>query len=110
MTRRPMEFRRTGTTLLELIVVISAIAIIASVSALVMPRKLVPPDDTTHRITNGRAEALRTGRPVRVTVRLHGAYVAATMLPDGMVLVDTSAHVARLTGHIRMPPDTGAAR
>lgn len=106
----PARVQRPGTTLLELIVVISALAVIASVSALVMPRRITPPDDTAHRIANGRAEALKTGRPVRLTVRLRGTYVAATMLPDGMVLIDTAAHIARLTGRAMAPPDTGLTR
>jgi prepilin-type N-terminal cleavage/methylation domain-containing protein len=91
---------RRGVSLIELIIVVAALAIIASVTALVMPAKIVPPDDTAHRIANARTKALRTGRPVSVVVQLDSVYAIATAMPDGSVLADSGAHVDRLTGRV----------
>lgn len=90
--------QRSGVTLIELIIVITAMAIIAGVGALVMPKRVVPPDDTSHRIANARTKALRTGQPVQVIVKLVSGYSLATALPDGSVLADSEAHVERMTG------------
>ncbi|MEO7455563.1 MAG: type II secretion system protein [Gemmatimonadaceae bacterium] len=92
-------------TLIELIVVISIIALISGVAALAMPRRTVPADDTTHRIAKIRAKALLTGQSATVVIRLASAYSIATALPDGTVLADSAAHVDRLTGRVNAPRD-----
>ena len=93
-------------TLVELLVVVVVIAVVASVSALVIPGKIVPPDDTAHRIANARTRALRTGRPVSVVVQLDTAFALATAMPDGTILADSAAHTNRLTGLPIPPIDT----
>jgi len=99
---------RRGVTLLELIIVVIAIGLISSVAVLVMPRKLVPPDDTPHRIANARTKSLRTGRPVSVVLMLDTVFSVATAMPDGTVLADSAARIDRLTGMPLPPVDTTA--
>ena len=95
-------------TLIELIIVVMTIGIVASVTALVMPKKIVPPDDTPHRIANARTKALQTGRPVSVVVQLDTLFAVATAMPDGTVLADSAARIDRLTGQPMPKIDTTA--
>lgn len=106
---RALPAPRRGMTLIELMVVVVVLGVVASVSALVMPNKIVPPDDTAHRIANARTKALRTGRPVSVVVQLDTSFALVTALPDGTVLADSAAHTNRLTG-LPTPIDTTLAR
>lgn len=101
---------RSGVTLVELIVVVATLGIIASVTVLVMPKRSIALNDTPTRITNARTQALRTGMPVSVFVRLDSGVRVVTALPDGTVLADSAAHVRRLTGEIRRPDTTRANR
>ena len=99
---------RRGVTLLELIVVVIGLGVIASVATLAMPRKVVPPDDTAHRIADARIKALRTGRPVSVVLQVDSVFSVATAMPDGTVLADSVARIDRLTGQPLPPYDTTA--
>ena len=96
--RVPDPRRRRGVTLLELIVVVVGLGVMASVATLVMPKKLVPPDDTPHRVAAARTRALCTGRPVSVVLQLDSIFAIATAMPDGTVLADSAARIDRLTG------------
>jgi hypothetical protein len=89
---------RRGVTLLELIVVVIGLGMISSVAMLAMPGRVIPPDDTPHRIAKARASALRTGRPVSVVLMLDSVFSVATAMPDGTVLADAAARIDRLTG------------
>ena len=89
---------RRGVTLLELIVVVVGLGVMASVASLAMPGKVVPPDDTPHRVAAARVKALRTGRPVTVVLQLDSTFAIATAMPDGTVLADPAARIDRLTG------------
>ena len=102
--------KRRGSTLLELMIVLVVIGVVASVAALAMPNKVVPLDDTPHRIANARTKALRTGRPVTVTIQLNTVFAVATAMPDGSVLADSTAKTERMTGQPIPPRDsTGKA-
>lgn len=103
------SFRRRGVTLLELIVVVVGIGLISTVAMLVMPKKVIPPDDTTHRVADARTKALRTGRPVSVVLVLDTIFSVATAMPDGTVLADSAARIDRLTGQPLPPIDTTGA-
>ena len=89
---------RRGVTLLELIIVVVGLGMISSVAMLAMPGKVVPPDDTPHRIAIARTKAVRTGKPVSVVLALDTVYSVATAMPDGTVLADSAARIDRLTG------------
>jgi hypothetical protein len=108
MTERARRVRR-GVTLLELIIVVIGLGMISSVVVLMMPRKVVPPDDTPHRIANARIKSLRTGRPVSVVLMLDTVFSVATAMPDGTVLADSAARIDRLTG-MPLPPNDTTAR
>jgi prepilin-type N-terminal cleavage/methylation domain-containing protein len=97
---------RRGVTLLELLIVVVVLGVVTSVAVLVMPAKVVPPNDTPHRIANARAVALRTGQPVSVVLQLDTAFSLATAMPDGTVLADSAARIDRLTGKPLPPVDT----
>jgi prepilin-type N-terminal cleavage/methylation domain-containing protein len=100
------SFLRRGVTLLELLIVVVVLGLVTSVAALVMPAKVVPPDDTPHRIANARTRALRTGQPVSVVLQLDTVFSLATAMPDGTVLADSAARIDRLTGKPLPPVDT----
>lgn len=103
---RTSRSSRDGVTLLELVIVITVLSVIGGVTALLLPQTIIPPDDTPHRITDARTMALRTGVPVHVVVHVRSGFLPATALPDGTVLVDSAAHVDRLTGRITVPRDS----
>jgi prepilin-type N-terminal cleavage/methylation domain-containing protein len=100
---------RHGVTLLELMIVVALLGLTASVAALAMPKRVVPPDDTPHRIANARMQALRTGQPVTVVLKLDRTFAIATAMPDGTVLADSAARIDRLTGQ-PLPATTSTAR
>lgn len=108
-TRVPYPRTRRGVTLLELIVVVVGLGVMASVATLAMPKKLIPPDDTPHRVADARTRALRTGRPVSVVLRLDSMYAIATAMPDGTVLAAPAARIDRLTGQ-PLPAENAAAK
>jgi prepilin-type N-terminal cleavage/methylation domain-containing protein len=97
---------RGGVTLLELLIVVVVLGVVTSMTVLVMPAKLSPPDDTAHRIANARTLALRTGLPVSVVVKLDTVFSLATAMPDGTVLADSAARIDRLTGKAIPPANT----
>lgn len=99
---------RRGVTLIELLVVVVVLGLVSSVAALALPGKVVPPDDTPHRIANARTLALRTGRPVSVALQLDTVFSLATAMPDGTVLANSAARIDRLTGQPRPPIDSAA--
>jgi hypothetical protein len=89
---------------------VTLLGIVASVAVLSIPAKRVPPDDTPHRIAGARARALRTGRPVSVTVQLDTTFAVVTAMPDGAVLADPAARVDWLTGQSLAPLDSASRR
>ena len=107
---RSQVITRRGVTLLELIIVVVVLGLVSTVTMLALPAKVVPPDDTPHRIANARTRALRTGRPVSVVLQLDTVFSLATAMADGTVLADSSARIDRLTGQPLPPIDATALK
>jgi prepilin-type N-terminal cleavage/methylation domain-containing protein len=88
-----------GVTLVELMVVLALLGVVAGVAGVALQStSRVPENDALAIVTAARTEALRTGRPVTVEVRLDGRPRAVTAWPDGSVIADESLGVDRLTG------------
>ena len=95
---------RTGVTLIELIVVISLLAVASGVSVVAL-RRARPPSKrelAIARVMAARDSALRTGRTVSIAVQdsLAGAAraLSATAYPDGRVVSDAALGIDPLTG------------
>jgi prepilin-type N-terminal cleavage/methylation domain-containing protein len=100
--RGPRCRRRSGVTLLELLVTLVVLAVVTGVVTVALPRITEPADDTpASRLASARREALATGRPVTITIEAAGGAVDATVAPDGSVVADTSLHFDRLAGRPR---------
>ena len=92
--------RRTGVTLLELMVVLVLLSVLASVVVLAIrstPRSR-PLDLANRQLLAARDSALRFGHPVTVNVEVAGSQRVATALPDGRVIADTALHFDELSG------------
>jgi prepilin-type N-terminal cleavage/methylation domain-containing protein len=104
IARRPASRRRSGLTLLELLVTIALIAIVVGVVAPALPRLGDQgPDTPASRIARARRDALASGRPVTLSIDTVVAPakappVDATVSPDGSVVADTMLSVDRLSG------------
>lgn len=96
-----------GLTLVELLVVLTILAVVVSLAAPAL-RQLVPTPTTptlATRVAAARARALRTGRPVPVsgpslTTDRRTAGPRFLALPDGSVLAEPDTIVDRLTGRL----------
>jgi prepilin-type N-terminal cleavage/methylation domain-containing protein len=91
---------RVGVTLIELMVVLVLLSVIASVVTLAMrvaPRAR-PEDAAVMRVLAARDTALRSGRPLTITVAIAGVEHSATALPDGRVVADSAFHFDLLSG------------
>ncbi len=86
---------RRGTTLLELLVVLTLVCLLVGLSALAAGRLSTSERDAAGHgdpITTARAEAVRTGKPVRIR---GGSGGSVLLLPDGRVV---GARLDPLTG------------
>ena len=92
--------RRAGVTLIELLIVLSVLAIITSVAAL--SARVIPPGDETsppRRIMKARERATSLGRTELLFLRDDsGRLVVVRALPDGGVIGARSWLVNRTTG------------
>lgn len=105
-----MPAHRRGATLIELLVVLMILGVIASVAALALEPldASAPGDEARARIERAREEAIRRGRSVTITVRLHAAEargdstpaVLVTARPDGSLLAPPALAHARLSGRV----------
>jgi len=88
---RGARYSRRAFTLIEVVVALALFGLILGVSGLALASLREPPSaDSTRQVTNARAAAIQTGRPVTVTVALPdtGEYRASRttqllFLPDG---------------------------
>jgi len=101
---------RSGVTLIELMVVIVALAIMASVVSLATRARPTRRNDVGAQISAARTSALSTGRPVNVLVQSSSGVHVLTALPDGSVLADGSVHVNPLTGLLDRNESSGIQR
>lgn len=79
----------SGTTLVELIVSLAILALLAGVTSLAVTSLQRKEDPSTGAILDRtKAEAIRAGRPIRVTVDTAGAAEpsALLVLPDGRIV------------------------
>jgi prepilin-type N-terminal cleavage/methylation domain-containing protein len=97
-----MRYRApSGITLAELLVVIVILGITAGITGLAFarsPARAGAVNPVTQAITDARAEALRTGHAVTITIGVHGKPLAATAFPDGSVVADSALGVDHFTG------------
>jgi len=99
MTRDPRELR--GTTLVELLVVLSVLGVIASVAVLAVRRFDRPaPNDPRAILAESLRVAVDSSRAIVVRFVRDGRAFSATVRPDGTVVADSggSLDADRLTG------------
>jgi prepilin-type N-terminal cleavage/methylation domain-containing protein len=80
---------RSGTTLVELIVSLAILSLLAGVTSLAVTSLRVKDDPSVaETIEQTKAEAIRTGRSIRLTVDTAGAGGphALLLLPDGRIV------------------------
>jgi prepilin-type N-terminal cleavage/methylation domain-containing protein len=92
--------RRTrGTTLVELMVAMSLLAIIAGIAAFTLAghgdRRREPPPSVSSRIAALRDSAVASGRPVSAELVEGAVPVVVTILPDGRIIADRDLDSAR---------------
>ncbi len=91
--------RRTGTTLVELLVVVALLGLVFGISGLALASLQAPRESAwTHELRRARSEAIRSGKPVRLMVPLTARppdRLTALFLPDGRAF---AAGVDPLTG------------
>ena len=91
--------RRTGVTLIELVVTVALIGIVAAVATLAFPVDRSPsPTDPLVQVARARTQAAQTGRPVAISLVVNGKMVDAFALSDGSVIADSVLRVDRLSG------------
>ena len=100
MTRTIMGPRsRAGTTLVELLVVLSVLGILAAVTVLAArPFDRPPKGDPSVIIAESLRAAVDTPRTIVVRVVRGGRPFSATIRPDGSVVADSALEMDRFTG------------
>lgn len=91
---------RLGVTLIELLVTLGLLGTMAGVVGLAISGATREPDvsEPTAHLTAARREALRSGKPISISLVLDGRTYAATALPDGSVRGDSIFDADPLTG------------
>lgn len=91
--------RRRGVTLVELLVVLTVLAAVATVSGLALGR-LRPADDlgASARIDAMRRDAIHHGVSVTRTIRHEGRTITVSVLADGRVIGDAASRLVVATG------------
>jgi prepilin-type N-terminal cleavage/methylation domain-containing protein len=97
------SYRRYGFTLVEMMVVLVILGMMAGVAGLAA-RSLERTDASSERaaaIADARSRALRTRRPVTLTVQAGDSVRRMVALPDGSVRGDSALGLDVLTGRPR---------
>jgi prepilin-type N-terminal cleavage/methylation domain-containing protein len=97
---------RAGTTLIELIAVLSILGIMLGVVGLAA-RQAPPPNpdaELASRISAARREALHSRKPVVLQVELTQGIGQMLVLPDGSVRADSVLRIDPLSGRRRNAP------
>lgn len=90
--------RRSGVTLIELLVTVVLLGIIASVATLSARRMDEPSeDDPVRMIGDSLRVVVATGRAATLRFVVNGEWVLATIHPDGSVVADSIVPVDRLS-------------
>jgi prepilin-type N-terminal cleavage/methylation domain-containing protein len=98
MMKRPQS-SRCGFTLVELLVVVSIMAIMSSVAVLAARNVKPPrPDDPRQILADSQQRALAEGRQIRVRLIVNGWPASAVAGPDGSIVADSALEVERFTG------------
>lgn len=94
-----MNRRARGSTLIELIVVLSVLAILASVAVLAARRFDPPPrDDPSVVLAESLRVAIDTPRTIVVRLVRDGRPLSAAIRPDGSIVGDSAFEADRFTG------------
>lgn len=91
--------RRSGVTLIELLVTIALVGMIASVTTLALRRiDGPPPDDPVRMLADSLRVVVATGRAATLHLLVNGEWALATIHPDGSIVADSILPVDRLSG------------
>jgi prepilin-type N-terminal cleavage/methylation domain-containing protein len=94
--------RRSGVTLVELLLTIALLGVIASVTTLALRRiDEPPPDDPVRMLADSLRAVVATGRTATVRLLVNGQSALATIHPDGSIVADSIVRVDRLSGVAR---------
>ncbi|HTE45993.1 MAG TPA: prepilin-type N-terminal cleavage/methylation domain-containing protein [Gemmatimonadaceae bacterium] len=98
MTRRALRCRR-GTTLIELLVTISILAIISGIATMAIRRIDRPnPADPQQILADSMRKVLATGQALRIHLSIDGRPVNAAIAADGSIVADSAFGIERFTG------------
>jgi prepilin-type N-terminal cleavage/methylation domain-containing protein len=102
---------RTGTTLVELLVVLAVLGVMTGIAGLAFHHVHTAPTSAAmllDRIAAVRREAIATGRTVSTTVTVDGQPHAVTAHADGRVLADSVPGLDALSGRPLTPTPADA--
>lgn len=101
MTRAAPPWSRSGTTLIELVVVIAILGVAMTVVGTAVVQ--MPPHSPTlqDEIRSAQRAAIERGRPQLLTVNRPEGIRTMTIMPDGSVIADSSLGVDRWTGRVK---------
>src|SRR5262245_14440984 len=114
---RPMANRRSGVSLIELMIVLAILGILSAIVSLVWrqsrPDASSADSSTLSVVTAARQHALQAGSRVTVAVVVRDESVRITALPDGRVIGAALIGIDELTGRVRKAgelPDSSGSR
>jgi prepilin-type N-terminal cleavage/methylation domain-containing protein len=97
--KRPCVASRAGFTLVELLVVMTILAITSMIATLaVHGAEPLSPDDPWRILADSQRIALATGKSIVVRLSVSGKPAYASIQPDGSVVADSILEMGRLSG------------